>query len=43
MYTLIIFIPLFSAFISGFFGRFIGEKGAGIYTTSSILFTALLS
>jgi NADH:ubiquinone oxidoreductase subunit 5 (subunit L)/multisubunit Na+/H+ antiporter MnhA subunit len=43
MFTLIIFIPLLSAFVSGVFGRIIGEKGAGFYTSASIVFTSLLS
>ena len=43
MYTLILFIPLFSSFTAGLFGRFIGEKGAGIFTTVSILLTFSIS
>ena len=37
MYLLVLFIPLLSAAISGLFGRKIGEKGAGIFTSSSIV------
>lgn len=43
MYLLIIFIPLLSAIISGFFGRKIGEKGAGIITTLLIMVTCIIS
>lgn len=43
MYLLIIFLPLLSAFISGFTGRYIGTRGAQILTTSLILITFLLS
>ena len=43
MYALILFIPLFSSFTAGLFGRFIGEKGAGIFTTVSILLTFSIS
>jgi len=43
MYILVLFIPLLSAIIAGLFGRFIGEKGAGIITTSCIFITAFLS
>ena len=43
MYLLILFIPLLSSIISGLFGRFIGEKGAGYITILSIITTALLS
>ena len=40
MYLLILFIPLMSAIIAGLFGRFIGEKGASIITTSLIGITS---
>ena len=43
MYILVLFIPLLSAIIAGLFGRFIGEKGAGIITTSCIFISAFLS
>ena len=43
MYLLVIFIPLLSALISGLFGRKIGEKGAGLITTISIMITCVLS
>lgn len=43
MYLLILFMPLISATIAGGFGRKIGEKGAGLITSSLIVFTCLLS
>lgn len=43
MYLLIVFLPLIGSIISGFFGRFIGKKGAGIITVSCLLITAFLS
>jgi NADH-ubiquinone oxidoreductase chain 5 len=43
MYLIIIFLPLLSAISSGFFGYFIGRKGASILTTSCIGITFLLS
>jgi NADH:ubiquinone oxidoreductase subunit 5 (subunit L)/multisubunit Na+/H+ antiporter MnhA subunit len=43
MYLLILFIPLLSASISGLFGRNLGEKGVGIFSTSLIGLTSLLS
>lgn len=43
MYYLIIWLPLMSAIIAGFGGRFIGEKGAGILTTSLVGITSLFS
>nr|YP_007890615.1 NADH dehydrogenase subunit 5 [Jakoba bahamiensis]AGH24109.1 NADH dehydrogenase subunit 5 [Jakoba bahamiensis] len=43
MYLLIVFLPLLSSIVSGFFGRFIGKRGAAIITTSSLILTALLS
>jgi len=43
MYYLIIFLPLMSAIITLCAGRLIGEKGAGILTTSTIFLTSLLS
>ena len=43
MYSLILFIPLFSSFTAGLFGRFIGEKGAGMFTTVSIMLTFSIS
>jgi len=43
MYILVLFIPLLSAIIAGFFGRYIGEKGAAFITTGCIFISALLS
>lgn len=43
MYTLILFLPLLSAFISGLFGRKIGVRGAGVFTSSCIILTILIS
>lgn len=43
MYLLVLFIPLLSAAISGLFGRKIGEKGAGVFTSSSIVISWVLS
>ena len=43
MYTLILFLPLLSALISGLFGRKIGIKGAGIFTSSCITLTIFIS
>jgi len=43
MYYLILFIPLISAITAGIWGRKIGEKGAGIITTTSIIITSILS
>ena len=43
MYLLILFLPLLSAFSSGLFGRFLGEKGAPVLTTSLIGITSLFS
>ena len=43
MYILVLFIPLLSAMISGFFGRKIGTRGAGILTSSCISITVIIS
>lgn len=43
MYLLIVLLPLISAIISGFFGRYIGKTGAQILSTSFIFFSAILS
>lgn len=37
MYILIVFLPLLSAIISGWFGRNLGAKGAGVFTSSCIV------
>jgi proton-translocating NADH-quinone oxidoreductase chain L len=41
MYLNILFLPLLSSFFGGLFGRFLGSKGAGVITTSSIFLTFL--
>lgn len=43
MYYIILFLPLLSALTSLLFGRKLGSKGAGIFTTTSIIITSLLS
>lgn len=43
MYTLVLFMPLLSAIISGLFGRKIGAKGAGILTSSCIVISTIIS
>ena len=43
VYLTIVFLPLFGSIISGFFGRKVGPKGAGIITVTCLVITALLS
>lgn len=43
MYYLIILLPLLSSISVGFFGRYIGIKGAGILSTTLIIITSILS
>jgi len=43
MYLNIIFLPLLSAIISGFFGKKIGSLGSAMLTTTCITFTCILS
>jgi NADH:ubiquinone oxidoreductase subunit 5 (subunit L)/multisubunit Na+/H+ antiporter MnhA subunit len=43
MYLIIVFLPLFSALVAGFFGENLGSKGVGFLTTCCISFTFLLS
>lgn len=43
MYLLLVFLPLISSAISGLFGRFLGAKGAGFFTTTSIFITSIIS
>jgi NADH-quinone oxidoreductase subunit L len=43
MYILVLVIPLISAILAGLFGRFLGDKGAGLMTTCLILLTSLIS
>jgi len=42
MYYLILFLPLLSSITVGLFGRNIGQKGAGIISTISIMITSIL-
>lgn len=43
MYLLVVYIPLASAFIVGFFGRYLGKNGAAILSSSSLGVTFMLS
>lgn len=43
MYILVLFVPLLSAVISGLFGRIIGTRGAGIFTSSCIVTSFIIS
>ena len=43
MYILVLFIPLISSITAGLFGRKIGEKGAGTFTSCCIVTTACIS
>jgi proton-translocating NADH-quinone oxidoreductase chain L len=43
MYSLIIFLPLIGSIAGGFFGRYVGEKGAAIITTSAMVLSTLFS
>ena len=43
MYLLLLFLPLLSSIVAGLLGRRIGERGAGIYTSVSIVLTFILS
>ena len=43
MYLLIIFLPLLASLISGFFGRFIGFRGAIYITCTSVILSFILS
>ncbi|WP_158045686.1 NADH-quinone oxidoreductase subunit L [Skermanella pratensis] len=38
-----IFLPLLAAFIAGFFGRFIGDRGSQIVTVGAVCVSALIS
>ena len=40
---LIIFLPLFASFISGFFGKYIGNKSSEILTSLFVSISAILS
>ena len=37
VYLLVLFTPLMGAMVSGLFGRKIGERGAGILTSSCLI------
>jgi proton-translocating NADH-quinone oxidoreductase chain L len=43
MFLLIVLLPLLASLITGIFGRFLGFKGAGIITSTCVLWSALLS
>jgi len=43
MYLLIVFLPLLSSLIAGFFGRHLGPKGSSILTVSFLFFTFFIS
>nr|CAD5128096.1 nad5 [Tethya citrina] len=43
MYILVLLMPLLSAIISGFFGRKIGTKGAGVLTSCCIVISTMVS
>jgi NADH:ubiquinone oxidoreductase subunit 5 (subunit L)/multisubunit Na+/H+ antiporter MnhA subunit len=43
MYGLILGIPLISSIVGGLFGRKLGEKGSGIFTSVSIVITFFIS
>ena len=43
MEYLILFLPLIASFISGFFGKFLGDKGSQIITSSFVSVSAFLS
>jgi NADH-quinone oxidoreductase subunit L len=43
MEAAIVFLPLLGAFVAGFFGRFIGDRGAQYFTCTLLIFSAVLS
>ena len=43
MFLLVIFLPLIASFFAGFFGRFLGFRGAALVTTTSVFLSSLLS
>ncbi|MDR3518253.1 MAG: NADH-quinone oxidoreductase subunit L [Azospirillaceae bacterium] len=43
MLAAVVFLPLIAAFIAGFFGRVIGDRGAQLVTTGAVGLAALLS
>ena len=38
-----VFLPLAAAFIAGFFGRIIGDRGAHVVTCTAVVVAALIS
>ena len=43
MYLIIVSLPLLGSVVSGFFGRFLGQRGSAIVTTSCVMMSCLLS
>ena len=43
MYLNIVFLPLLSSFVVGFFGRFLGGRGSGIISIACVSFSFFLS
>lgn len=43
MYLLIVFLPLLGSAAAGFFGRFLGSRGAAVVTTSCVIISSILS
>ena len=43
MEYIILFLPLLASFISGFFGKFVGERNSEILTSLSVSISAILS
>ncbi|VBB68596.1 NADH-ubiquinone oxidoreductase chain L [invertebrate metagenome] len=43
VYVVAVFLPLFGAFIAGFFGRQLGDRGAQLITAASVGIAAVLS
>jgi proton-translocating NADH-quinone oxidoreductase chain L len=43
MYLVLVFSPLLGSLCGGFFGRYLGYRGAGLITTGSVLLSAILS
>jgi NADH-ubiquinone oxidoreductase chain 5 len=43
MYLVIVLLPLIGSIIAGFFGRFLGSRGAALITTSGVLLSTILS
>ena len=43
MFAVAIFLPLLAAIVAGFFGRWIGDRGAQIVTCGGLLISMLIS